>query len=111
MGMMEYKGYHARLEYDADDHCLVGEVVGINDTIVFSGISTEELEGAFRESVDGYLDMCARQNRAPDKEYSGQFVLRIDPALHKQLAQVASQRNTSLNSVAVEACEAYVAQA
>jgi predicted HicB family RNase H-like nuclease len=108
---MEYKGYHARLEYDADDRCFVGEVIGINDVIVFSGTSTEELEGAFRESIDGYLDMCIRQGKTPDKEYSGQFVLRTGSTLHKKLAQVASQRNESLNTLAVEACEAYLAQA
>ena len=106
---MEYRGYHARLEYDQEDQCFLGEVIGINDLIVFSGSSVQELEAAFHDSVDGYLEMCERQGRTPDKEYSGQFVLRVGAALHRQLAQVASQRDTSLNSVAVEACEEYLA--
>ena len=111
MGALKYKGYHARLEYDADDHCFVGEVAGINDLIVFSGTTAVELEEAFRESVDAYLEMCARQNRTPDKEYSGQFVLRVGSNLHRQLAEKASQKNVSLNSIAREACEEYLAHA
>ena len=31
--LMEYKGYHAKVEYDPDDKLLVGKVFGISDSL------------------------------------------------------------------------------
>ena len=45
--MLEYKGYHASVKYDADDNILVGEVFGITDSLNFHGTSIKELEKCF----------------------------------------------------------------
>ena len=42
--MLEYKGYHASVEYDAEDNIFVGEVFGITDSLNFHGSSVEELK-------------------------------------------------------------------
>ena len=42
--MMEYNGYHAQIEYDADDEIFVGKVYGITDSLNFHGTSVSELE-------------------------------------------------------------------
>jgi len=55
--MMTYKGYTATVEFDDEAMVFSGEVVGIRDVITFQGKSVEELETAFRDSVDDYLDM------------------------------------------------------
>ena len=41
--MLEYKGYHASIEYDAEDNIFVGEVFGITDSLNFHGTSVTEL--------------------------------------------------------------------
>ena len=106
--IMEYKGYHTRPEYSAEDALLVGEVEGINDLITFAAPSIKEFKKAFHDSVDGYLEMCERQGKTPDKEYSGQFNFRVGSKLHKQLSQLSYRENKSLNTVAVEACEQFL---
>ena len=45
--MMEYKGYHATVEYDYDDNIFVWEVFGITDSVHFSGESVAELQEMF----------------------------------------------------------------
>ena len=57
--MLEYKGYKGRVEFDPEAKVFHGEVVETRDVITFQGTSVEELELAFRESVDDYLDFCA----------------------------------------------------
>ena len=45
--MMEYNGYHAQIEYDADDEIFVGKVFGLADSLNFHGTSVSELEDMF----------------------------------------------------------------
>ena len=45
--IMEYKGYHAIVEFDAEDQIFVGVVFGIADSLSFHGTSVEELEKSF----------------------------------------------------------------
>lgn len=58
--ILEYKGYHASVEYDADDDIFVGEVFGIADSLNFHGTSVEELKRMFEQSIDNYLDLCQK---------------------------------------------------
>ena len=58
--MLEYKGYHASVEYDADDGIFIGEVLGIADSLNFHGTSIEELKKMFDQSIDNYLDLRKR---------------------------------------------------
>ncbi len=97
--LMEYKGYHAKIEFSADDMIFVGRVLGINDTIAFDGDTIPELEAAFRESIDDYLETCAEIGKAPDKEYKGTFNVRISPELHKRAVIEAEAQNLSLNQL------------
>ncbi len=56
--MMNYKGYRGRAEYDHDAKAFCGEVIGLRDVITFEGANVEELEKAFRDSIDFYLAIC-----------------------------------------------------
>lgn len=66
--MIEYKGYHAKVEYSPEDGTFVGRVVGISDTLVFDGQSIEELQTMFHRSLDDYLELCREIGRQPDRE-------------------------------------------
>ncbi|HXC25990.1 MAG TPA: type II toxin-antitoxin system HicB family antitoxin [Gemmatimonadaceae bacterium] len=96
--MMEYKGYTGIVEFDADDHILHGRVLGLKDTITFEGASVKEVERAFRASVDDYLSWCAERSEEPDRPFSGKFVVRLEPDLHRAIAAAAARAHASLNA-------------
>ena len=97
--LMEYKGYHAKTYFDADDKIFVGEVIGIRDSLNLHGYSPDELERMFHQSIDNYLDYCKELGVEPDKEYRGMFNVRISPELHRLAALEAANRNITLNQL------------
>ena len=103
--LMEYKEYHAKIEYSSEDRVFVGHVIGINDVLAFDGESISELEEMFHETIDDYLDMCAELGQNPDKEYKGNFNVRIKPELHKRAALEAEAKGISLNQFVATAIE------
>lgn len=102
---MKYKGYTGSVEYDPDDRVFYGTVNGITDIVTFEGDSVEELEAAFRDSVDDYLEMCAERGVEAQRPCSGKFVLRISPELHRQAADAARMQDESLNTWIARAIE------
>jgi predicted HicB family RNase H-like nuclease len=94
---MRYKGYTGSVEYDPDDRIFHGTVDDITDIVTFQGDSVEELETAFRDSVDEYVDFCAEQGVEPQRPCSGKFVLRVSPELHREAAAAARTQDESLN--------------
>ena len=56
---LEYKGYHASIQYDAEDNIFVGEVFGISDSLNIHGTTVTELKDLFEQSFVNYLDLCA----------------------------------------------------
>ena len=105
---MQYKGYHALIQYDASDDCFVGTVFGIKDSLNFQGRTVDELKRAFHESVDNYLDLCKKIGKEPEKEYSGTFNIRIPPKLHRKVALLAEAENVSLNKIIARAVDKYL---
>ena len=95
--MLEYKGYHAKIEFDKEDMLMVGSVFGIQDVLAFHGTNIQEIVDNFHQSIDNYLEMCAEFGRNPDKEFKGSFNVRIDPELHRQAALEADRSGMTLN--------------
>lgn len=60
---MQYKGSLGHVEFDDAAGLLHGEVVDLRDVATFQGMSVEELEKAFRESIDDYLEFCEEPGR------------------------------------------------
>jgi predicted HicB family RNase H-like nuclease len=96
--MMEYKGYVGVVEYDDRAKIFHGEVLNTRDVITFQGRSVEEIDRAFHDSVDDYLDWCQKDGVSPEKPYSGRFNLRLPPELHKEVAITAKKMKISINS-------------
>jgi len=80
--MLSYKGYSGHVIYDDEAKIFHGEVLDTKDVITFQGQSVAEIEKAFRESVDDYLEFCEERKEKPDKPFSGKFVIRMSPGLH-----------------------------
>lgn len=97
--LLEYKGYHAQVELDADDHIFVGTVIGIQDSLSFHGSTCDELEEMFKQSIENYLEVCKKAGKEPNKEYKGSFNVRIDPQLHRAIDIAAHEEKISLNAL------------
>ena len=96
--MMEYKGYATKVEFDDEAEIFHGEVIGIKDVVTFQGKTAKEIKKAFRESVDDYLAFCKDRGEAPDKPFTGKFVVRISPELHRKIYMSAKLSNESINA-------------
>ena len=102
---MEYKGYSAHVEFDPEAEVMHGEVANISDVVTFQATSVDDLKREFKASVDDYLEYCAQQGREPARPYSGRFVVRMPPELHRAVTESARRRGQSLNGWVVAACE------
>ncbi len=107
---MEYKGYIGQVEFDDAADLFHGEVINLRDVVTFQGQTVYELRQAFRESIDDYLAFCAERNEAPEKPFSGTFVVRIPPDLHRDIALRARIGNQSLNNWVTTVLATSVAQ-
>jgi predicted HicB family RNase H-like nuclease len=99
---MNYKGYAARFEVDTEAGLIHGEVLGIRDVLTFQATSVDELEQAFRDTVDDYLEFCQERGEEPDKPFSGSFLVRLDPEQHRACWVTARKAGKSLNAWVVE---------
>jgi predicted HicB family RNase H-like nuclease len=96
---LEYKGYAAGpIEFDEDARLFSGVVAGLRDVIHFSGRSADELAQAFKDSIDDYLAFCEERGAAPEKPYSGNFMVRVEASLHRKAAIRAAAEGISLNA-------------
>ena len=99
--ILEYKGYHTKIEFDSEGLVLKGKIEGISDFVNFECENIKDVEKEFQEAVDDYLEFCKEVGKEPDKEYKGTFNIRISPKLHRKLATVAikkDRKSTRLNS-------------
>ena len=103
---MEYKGYAARVEFDADAASFHGRVLNLRDVITFEGTSVKELQREFHASVDDYLAYCAERNEPPEKPLSGRVLVRMSPDLHRSATLAAEEARISLNTWIVRSLEA-----
>ena len=105
MSAIKYKGYAARIEFDADDRIFVGHLAGIRDIVGFHGLSVAELDAAFHEAVDDYLAACLELGQKPHKPASGKLLLRVPPEIHSAAIMDAESEGKSLNQWATRVLE------
>ncbi len=103
--MMEYKGYIGKVEFDNEAEIFHGEVINVRDVITFDGNSVEDLKQAFEDSINDYLEFCAKRGEQPEKPFSGKFVVRLSPEIHRKVFLKAKLSDKSLNSWVSEVLE------
>ena len=106
--ILEYKGYHAKIEFDEEDMLLIGEVFGIQDSLNFHGTTISEVVEIFHQCIDNYLEFCAEVGKNPDREFKGSFNVRIDQSLHRDAAFAADRSGITLNQYVENAIRAAV---
>lgn len=95
--MLHYKGYSGTVDLDPEAAVFHGEVLDLRDVVTFEGRSVEDVERAFRDSIDDYLEMCAERGEQPDRPFSGRLMVRLSPNLHRELYVRARAEGKSLN--------------
>jgi predicted HicB family RNase H-like nuclease len=102
---MQYKGYVGKIEYDDEEGIFHGEVINLRDVITFQGASVEELRKALQDSVEDYLEFCAERGEKAEKPFSGKFIVRVSPELHRELFMLATKEEISMNKLVNQALE------
>ncbi|MEW6612737.1 MAG: type II toxin-antitoxin system HicB family antitoxin [Pseudomonadota bacterium] len=102
---LEYKGYRGSVEYSREDRMFFGKVLFIDSLLIYHGTSVDEIEQAFKETVDRYLEHCRKTGKTPNKPYSGSFNVRVGPERHAAAAQLAYRRGCSLNELICRALD------
>lgn len=65
--MLRYNGYIGKAEFDDEAGLYHGQIVNTRDVISFQGETVDELESAFRDSVDDFLAFCSARGEPPDR--------------------------------------------
>ena len=94
---IKYRGYTARIDYDASDRIFVGRVLDMSEQLVFHGAGVDELHADFEFAIDHYLEECKKEGRNPERPASGKLLLRLPPEVHAAAMIAAASAGKSLN--------------
>jgi predicted HicB family RNase H-like nuclease len=100
---VNYRGYTAKVEYDAASRGLFGRVEGLRDAITFEAADVESLEREFQLSVDEYIRFCEEAGQSPERPFAGRVLVRMDPSLHRAVSRAAEESGESMNGWIVNA--------
>lgn len=106
MATLEYKGYVARIDTDEENNGFHGRVINISDVVNFKGKTVAELRKEFARSMEEYFAFCRDRHAEPEQPFSGKFVLRVAPAVHRAITKAAEREGVSINKWAEGALEA-----
>jgi predicted HicB family RNase H-like nuclease len=105
LNTLSYKGYTARIDFDARDDIFIGRILGVRDIISFHSQTVPGLRREFEIAVDDYLTDCAEQGISPEKPANGRIMLRVPPEVHAASLVAAQASGESLNQWAAKALE------
>ena len=100
--MTPYKGYTAIVWFEPDDRLFHGHLEGIRDVIHFAGATVDELEQAFRDSVDDYLAWAEEDGFEPQKPDSGDIAVRTTPDRHRLIRTAAEAERRNIDDWAAD---------
>ncbi|MEI7606645.1 MAG: type II toxin-antitoxin system HicB family antitoxin [Rhodospirillaceae bacterium] len=105
MSTMHHEGYVATIELDEEAGLFHGEVINTRDVLTFQGQTLDELRTAFADTIADYIEWCRERGKEPERPYSGNFMLRVSPELHRRIATAAARSGKSINGYVAETLE------
>ena len=105
MKHLKYKGYLGTVEPDFENNILYGRLAFIRDLVTYEAETLADLEREFKTSVDLYLQSCVEDGKEPDTPFKGVLNVRLDPELHRRVAEMAMEEDLSLNAFVNKALE------
>ena len=100
MERLEYRGYVGSIEYNKVDHCLHGQVLGLNRNvcIIYEGDTAEELYHDFKAGIDHYLGDCKAEGIPPEKPYNNMLNIHLPSDTHIKVIMYAEKHGTSIDA-------------
>lgn len=96
--------YTYRVSWSAEDESYVGTVAELPSLSWLATDRAEAFDGIQRLSVEVVDEMLASGEQPPeaiaDRSYSGKFLVRVPPEVHRRLAIEAAEQHVSLNRLA-----------
>jgi predicted HicB family RNase H-like nuclease len=108
--VLRHQDFVGTVQYNANDKLFHGKIAFITDLVTFEGSSVTELEAAFVEAVEDYIELCEQIGKKPEKSFAGSFNIRMKPELHRQAALASLEKGVSLNQLVIDAVSRYVRQ-
>lgn len=103
---MQYEGYEGSVEYSLEDEVFHGQVLNLRAVLTYEAQTPEDLRAEFEATVDNYLAWCEERGKEAERPYSGKFLLRITPDLHRRAAEAAKAAGAkSLNAWVAQVIE------
>lgn len=102
--MLENDRYTYRVTWSEEDDEYVGLCVEFPSLSWLASTPEAALEGIRQVAADVVVDLKASGELVPEpiavRQYSGKFMVRIPPVLHRRLALEAAEAGISLNRLA-----------
>lgn len=96
--------YTYRVRWSAEDQGYIGTVAEFPSLSWAADDQSGAFDGIRSLVADVLEDMAASEETPPeaiaDRAYSGKFMVRVPPEVHRQLAIDAAEQNVSLNRLA-----------
>lgn len=109
--IMQHGPYIAEVEYDEEENASHGRVINLaRDGFDLWGRDIDEVRAEFATSAEEYEAFCREEGIEPEKPYSGQFLVRGTPELHRAVAVAAARRRKSMNAWITETLEKATAE-
>ena len=102
MTEMMFGGFKAMICFVPDMQMFRGDFINLNGGADFYAPEVKGLEREGKISLDIYLDACKRNGISPRKNFSGNFLLRLDPEVHEAATIAAASTGVSLNHWAAQ---------
>ena len=99
--------YAKFVEWSEEDRCFIGRCPGLFEGAVH-GNDEARVYKELCETVEEWIQLLERDGlplpkATTGKKFSGRFLLRVDPAVHRRLALKAQAEGESLNSYCAKA--------
>lgn len=103
--LMHYKGYYGSVHFDEEELVFHGKIEFIRALVSYEATNAKGLKKAFNEAVDDYLETCKSEGIKAEKPFKGSLNVRLGEDLHRRLAIVASQHQTTINNFIKQSLE------
>ncbi|MCP4395973.1 MAG: type II toxin-antitoxin system HicB family antitoxin [bacterium] len=103
--VLTYQNFIGSVHFSAEDEVFFGKIEGIDDLISFEGTTVSELQQAFYEAVEDYIELCREVGKQALKSYKGSFNVRVSPEIHEKAVRKATLQGISLNQFVQKALE------
>lgn len=106
--MLKHRNYYGSIEASPEDKCLYGKLQFIRALVSYQAETVAELEQAFIEAVNDYLETCATLKQEPETPCKGSFNVRVGHDLHLAASLAATRQKVSLNDLTRQALKEYL---